>query len=135
MRCPFPLKADDSGLFRCYGRVPGYNPIFVPRKHSVAIRGSSRFQATRSMVRDRSWIPLVRRMVESVRAHCNQSKKTIATPLDSPITSRLTSFRTNSTQPFSATGVIPFTFFFGSFFSDVFLPWSVGEVGIITICR
>ena len=66
-------KAHDSELFRCYGRVPGYNPIFVPRKHSVAIRGSSSDQehGERSVL-DPSLLGsnLVCRMVESVRAHC-----------------------------------------------------------------
>ena len=82
MRCPFLLKADDSGLFRCYGRVPGYNPIFVPQKHSVTIWGSSSDQEHGE------------RSVLDPTGTCygRVSSRSLHTPLDSPITSRLTSF-------------------------------------------
>ena len=29
------LKRDANGIWRCDGRVPGYNPIFLPRKHKL----------------------------------------------------------------------------------------------------
>ena len=114
LRCPFPLKVDDAGLFRCYGRVLEYNPIFIPREHPLAKSIIQHYhqstlhggvQATMGKVRERFWIPQLRRMVKSVRTHCNHCKKIMATPLNSPTTSSLPSFRTNFTQPFSATGV------------------------------
>ena len=114
LRCPFPLKADNTGLFRCCGRVPNYNPIFVPREHPLARSIIEHYhhdtlhggvQATMSKVRDRFWIPQLRRMVKSVRTHCNKCKRMMAKPLNGPNTSSLPSFRTSLTQPFSATGV------------------------------
>ena len=114
LRCPFQLKVDSSGLLRCHGRVIDYNPIFVAREHPLARSIIEHYhnatlhggvQATMSKVRERFWIPQLRRMAKSVRAHCNQCKKTMAKPLHSPTISSLPSYRTNLTQPFSATGV------------------------------
>lgn len=114
LRCPFPLKADNAGLFRCYRRVPNYNPVFVPREHPLARSIIEHYhhdtlhggvQATMSKVRDRFWIPQLRRMVKSVRTYYNKCKRMMAKPLNCPSTSSLPSFRANLTQPFSATRV------------------------------
>lgn len=114
MQCTFELKKDNLELWRCHGRVTGYHPVFIPRKHPLAkliiercheetLHGG--VQATMCKVRERYWIPQLRRMSKSVRFECNRCKKLRAKALPSPTTSALPTFRTEFTDPFSTTGV------------------------------
>eukprot|EP00794_Sanderia_malayensis_P012960 gene12960-14290_t len=36
--CSFDLKQDQTGVWRCEGRVPGYNPIYISRHQLLATR-------------------------------------------------------------------------------------------------
>ena len=56
-------------------------------------------------VKERFWIQQLRRIVKPVHAKCKYCKKAMTKPFNNPATSRLPSFRTNFTRPFSTTGV------------------------------
>ena len=66
----FQLKKDNSVIFRCYGRVSYYHPIFIPKDHPLAkqivevyhkatLHGG--IQATMSKFREWFWIPILRK--------------------------------------------------------------------------
>ena len=108
------LAKDEAGLTRCYGRIQGYTPIFVPRKSAFARRiiEYSHLQtlhggvaATMNKVRQKYWIPKLRSLVKSVCHSCNYCKKYRARGLGVPPTSALPTFRTEFTEPFNVTGV------------------------------
>ena len=108
------LAKDEAGLTRCYGRIQGYTPIFVPRKSAFArwIIKYSHLQtlhggvaATMNKVRQKYWIPKLQSLVKSVCHSCNYCKKYRARGLGAPPTSALPTFRTKFTEPFNVTGV------------------------------
>ena len=70
------LAKDEAGLIRCYGRIQGYTPNFIPRKSTLARRIiehchtqmlHGEVSATMSKVRQKYWIPKLRSLVKSVR--------------------------------------------------------------------
>ena len=108
------LAKDEAGLTRCYGRIQGYSPIFIPRKSTLARRIIEHchtqmlhggVSATMSKVRQKYWIPKLRSLVKSVRYNCNHCKRYRVKVLRAPPTSTLPLFRTEFTEPFSVTGV------------------------------
>ena len=114
VNCRFALKKDDVGLWRCHGRVASCHPVFIPRKHPLAEvsieychKGTlhGRVQATMCKVRERFWIPQLRRMTKSARFKCNRCKKIRAKPQPTPTTSALPEHRIQYTNSLSTTGV------------------------------
>ena len=110
----FQLKKDDSGIFRCYGRVSFYHPIFIPNEHPLARKIVERYhnstlhggvQTTMSKVRERFWIPKLRKLVKSIKYQCLRCKMVKPKTLLPPPTSTLPSFREEFTHPFATTGV------------------------------
>ena len=108
------LATDEAGLTRCYERIQGYTPIFIPRKSALARRIIEHCHlqtlhggvaTTMNKVRQKYWIPKLRSLVKSVRHNCNHCKKYQARVLDAPPTSALPAFRTEFTEPFKVTGV------------------------------
>eukprot|EP00794_Sanderia_malayensis_P017860 gene17860-19641_t len=72
--CSFDLKQDQTGVWRCEGRVPGYNPIYISRHQLLATRIVEHYhrltlhggvQATMAALRQKYWIPRLRQMVKS----------------------------------------------------------------------
>ena len=109
-----PIKKDTSGIWRLYGRVPDYHPIFLPRQHRLAelvIEHCHRLnlhggvQSTMNKVRETFWIPQLRRITRKLRFACNHCKRFRAKALSAPPMAALPSFRTEFADPFSSTGV------------------------------
>ena len=109
-----PIEKDEVGIWRWHGRVTGYNPIFLPRQHQLAELVVKRYhrinlhggvQSTMNHVRERFWIPRLRRLTQKVRSSCNHCKKFRAQPLPSPASSKLPPYRTRFVDAFAATGV------------------------------
>eukprot|EP00794_Sanderia_malayensis_P002729 gene2729-3154_t len=82
--CSFDLKQDQTGVWRCEGRVPGYNPIYISRHQPLATRIVEHYhrltlhggiQATMAALRQKYWIPRLRQMVKSVCHKCNSCRK------------------------------------------------------------
>ncbi|XP_070571221.1 uncharacterized protein [Ptychodera flava] len=108
------LAADEDGILRCHGRVPGYNPIFIPRRSALARRIIEHCHlqtlhggvaTTMSKIREKYWIPKLRSIVKSIRHECGYCVKYRAKVLDAPATSALPTYRTVFTEPFDVTGV------------------------------
>ena len=114
LNSPMELRKDDMGIWRCFGRVPGYNPAFIPRNsiiaqkiveycHKATLHGGA--QAMMSKVRERFWIPQLRQLAKSIRNKCNGCKKQRAKGMSSQQASSLPQFRAEFTEPFTTTGV------------------------------
>lgn len=78
------LTKDEDGLMRCNMRIKGYNPVFMPRKATLAklIVEHSHLQtlhggvaATICKVQEKFWIPKLRSLAKNVRYACNYCKK------------------------------------------------------------
>ena len=114
LNSPMELRKDDMGVWRCFGRVPGYHPAFLPRKsllstriiqhcHKATVHGG--VQSTMVRVREQFWIPQLRQMVKAVCFKCNGCKKHRAKGMPSRGIAALPSFRAEFCEPFATTGV------------------------------
>lgn len=108
------LRKDNMGGWRCFGRVPGYNPAFIPKDSNLATRIIEHYhkptlhggvQAMISKIREKFWIPQLQRLAKSVRKKCNGFKKQRAKGASSRRMSLLPQFRAEFTEPFASTGV------------------------------
>ena len=108
------LKTDENGVWRCNGRIPGYNPIFLPKNsrlvasligqsHKKTLHGG--VSMTLSDMRKRYWVPKLRSQVKKVVRECNYCKRHRVKPLPSPGKSMLPEFRAQLSEPFAFTGV------------------------------
>ena len=110
----FQLRRDQDEIFRCYGKVSFYHPIFISRRHLLAEKIVEMYheqtihggvQATMSKVRERFWIPRLRTLVKSVRYKCSTCKRINAKGLSSPLPAMLPKFREEFSNPFATTGI------------------------------
>lgn len=108
------LKPDKDSILRYDGRVPGHNPIYLPRQHKLTnliIQHShkSTFHGGVSMVmcdlRLRFWIPKLRSLVKKVVQACNTCRRYKVKPLVQPAKSYLPEIRSTFTEPFAVSGV------------------------------
>ena len=109
------LRKDKDGVLRYHGRVPGYNPIFLPRQHPLAAKLIEHYhfltlhggvQSTISKIRTKFWIPRIRRMTNGIRSKCNRCRAQRVKPLLPPaVFAELPEFRAELTDPFTAVGV------------------------------
>ncbi|KAK3731629.1 hypothetical protein QZH41_015885, partial [Actinostola sp. cb2023] len=81
------LKKGDDGMLRCEGRVPGYNPVFLPRDHKLVtlliqqvheqtLHGE--VAITMCQMREKYWVPKMRALVKKMMVSDN-GKTFIAT--------------------------------------------------------
>ena len=114
LKCDVDLKQDSAGIWRCIGRVPDYNPIFLPRRHrytTLLIQQYHRrllhggVSITMCNIRERFWIPKVRALVKKVVHECSHCKKFRVKPLPARAKSLLPEFRSQYSEPFAYTGV------------------------------
>ena len=77
------LRKDNENVLRYHGRVPGYNPIFIPRQHPLAAKLIEHYhfltlhggvQSTISKIRTNFWIPRIRSLTNSIRSKCNRCR-------------------------------------------------------------
>ena len=114
LKSDIALEIDESGVWRCNGRIPGYNPIFLPKNnrlvasliqqsHEKTLHGG--VSMTLSDMRKRYWVPKLRSQVKKIVHQCNRCKRHRVKPLPSPGKSMLPKFRAQLSQPFAFTGV------------------------------
>ena len=114
LKSDIDLKMDENGLWRCSGRIPGYNPIFLPKNsrlvalliqqsHEKTLHGG--VAMTLSDMRKRYWVPKLRSQVKKILYKCNRCKRHRVKPLPSPGKSMLPEFRAQLSEPFAFTGV------------------------------
>ena len=97
------LKQDENQLWRCHGRISGYNPIFVPKGFQLTLRIIEHHhkktlyggvEDTMGSIRERFWIPNLRVAVKKVIRGCNLCKRYRVKPLLPPTRAMLPHFRT-----------------------------------------
>ena len=114
LKSDIALKMDEKGVWRCSGRVPRYNPIFLPKNsrlvasliqqsHEKTLHGG--VSMTMSSIRERYWVPKLRSQVKKIVHNCNSCKRNRVKPLLSPGKSMLPEFRAQLSEPFAFTGV------------------------------
>ncbi|XP_065642900.1 uncharacterized protein LOC136074502 [Hydra vulgaris] len=108
------LKQDENQLWRCHGRISGYNPIFVPKAFQLTLQIIEHHQKKTlhggvgdimGSIRERFWIPNLRVAVKKVIRGCNLCKRYRVKPLLPPTRAMLPHFRTEDVEPFTVTGV------------------------------
>ena len=108
------LKQDENQLWRCHGRISGYNPIFLPKGFQLTLRIIEHHHKktlhggvgdTMGSIRERFWIPNLRDAVRKVIRGCNLCKRYRVKPLLPPTRAMLPHFRTEDVEPFTVTDV------------------------------
>ena len=108
------LTIGEDGILRCDGRIPNYNPIFLPRSHQLVkliIQACHRktlhggVSLTMSKVREKFWVQKLRSIVKKIVHNCNLCKRFRVKPLSAPTKSMLPEFRGELKDPFLVTGV------------------------------
>jgi len=108
------LTEDERGILRCYGRIKGDYPIYLPdsdlftrklimHEHMQTLHGG--VNSTMARIRNQWWIPKLRRLVKSIIHGCPGCKKYRAIPLQAPAQANLPEFRTTPGKTFQVTGV------------------------------
>ena len=108
------LKRNERGLLECQGRIQGEYPIYIPpesilaeklvmHEHQSTLHGG--VSMTMSAVREKYWIPRLRRLTKKVRNNCNGCKRFQTTAFAKPPTGNLPRDRTDGTRPFQVVGV------------------------------
>ena len=112
LKSDMELKQDEKQIWRCHGRVSGYNPIYIPKgfqltqriiehHHEKTLHGG--VGDTMGSVREKFWIPNLRVAVKKVIRGCNLCKRYRVKPLLPPTRAMLPHFRTNDIEPFAVT--------------------------------
>ena len=108
------MKKDQGGILRCYGRIEGDYPIYLPdsdpftkklimHEHIQILHGG--VNSTMARTRNHWWIPKLRRLVKSIIHSCPGCKKYRSIPLQAPEQGNLPESRTTPGRPFQVTGV------------------------------
>ena len=103
------LKKDEDGILRCYGRIEGDYPIYLPdsdlfakklimHEHIQTLHGG--VNSTMARTRNHWWIPKLRRLVKSIIHSCPGCKKYRSIPLQASSQANLPEFRTTPGRPF-----------------------------------
>ena len=101
------LKQDENQLWRCHGRISGYNPTFVPKGFQLSLRIIEHHHKktlhrgvgdTNGSIRERFWILNLIVAVKKLIRGCNLYKIYRVKPL-------LPHFRNEDVEPFTVTGV------------------------------
>ncbi|XP_028415553.1 uncharacterized protein LOC114538695 [Dendronephthya gigantea] len=108
------LQPDQSGILECRGRIEGEYPIYLPTKavftrklveraHIATLHGG--VLATMAEIRERYWVPKLRRLVKQVRSKCHGCVRFRSRAYQRPPPGRLPPTRTQGTTPFQVLGV------------------------------
>ena len=107
------LIPNSDGILECRGRIQGMYPVYLPadstftrklvqRIHSETLHGG--VSLTMAAVREKYWIPKLRRLVKSVRSTCWGCKRFTAPPLTTPPPGPMPSDRTLGGAAFEVIG-------------------------------
>ena len=108
------LQLNDTGVFQCRGRIAGQYPIFLPENsdftrnvveqaHLTTLHGG--VASTMARVRERYWVPKLRRMVKKARSDCFGCVKFRSQAYQNPPPGNLPATRTEGSAPFQILGV------------------------------
>ena len=108
------IQPNLDGILECRGRIDGEYPVFLPsasiftrkvveRAHLSTLHGG--VSMTMAKVRERYWVPKLRRLVKHVRSKCYGCLKFRAGAYEKPPPGKLPSTRTQGTTPFQVVGV------------------------------
>ena len=106
-------KEKETGVLKCVGRIPGYNPTYLENglfaqkliQHVHLEVKHLGVASTMSELREEWWIPKLRSLVKKQIRQCNVCKVFAAKPCGTATTSALPEFRTEVSRPFQYTGV------------------------------
>lgn len=113
-RLQLNLQVNTEGLLECRGRIQGEFPIYIPDSHPYAAKlvedahlrtlhgGVS---LTMTKVRQRHWIPRLRRLAKKIRKSCHGCRRFQVKALDSPPAGNLPRDRTDGRGAFKVVGV------------------------------
>ena len=108
------LQLNDTGVLECRGRIAGQYPIFLPvnseftrkvveQAHLTTLHGG--VASTMARVRERYWVPKLRRMVKKARSDCFGCVKFRSQAYQKPPPGNLPATRTEGSAPFQVLGV------------------------------
>ena len=108
------LQLNDQQLLECRGRIQGVYPVYLPdtavyiekfveEAHASTQHGGT--QLTMAIVRERHWVPRLRRLVRRIVKKCPGWKRFQATALTVPPPGLLPRDRTEGSIPFQVVGV------------------------------
>ncbi len=108
------LQPNQSGLLECRGRVQGHYPIYLPeteiytekfvqQAHKETLHGG--VGLTMAKVREKHWVPRLRRLAKRLIKKCPSCKRFQAVALASPPPGLLPKDRTVGNTPFQVVGV------------------------------
>ena len=114
MKVLLNLQRNDTGVLECRGRIEGQYPIFLPENseftrkvveqaHVTTLHGG--VASTMARVRERYWVPKLRRMVKKARSDCFGSVKFRSVAYQKPPPGNLPATRTEGSAPFQVPGV------------------------------
>lgn len=108
------LQKNKDGLYECRGRIQGDYPIYLPDDalfsgklvmyaHTQTLHGG--VSLTMTKIREKYWIPRLRRLTKQVIRKCHGCKRFHVTALANPPTGNLPKERTEGSMPFKFIGV------------------------------
>ena len=108
------LETNENGILQCHGRIQGEYPIFLPdsalfttkvvqRAHLSTLHGG--VGMVMAKVREKYWVPRLRKLAKKVISSCYGCKKFRAPPANAPPTGLLPKCRTEQSTPFAVIGV------------------------------
>ena len=113
-RLQLNVQENQDGVLECRGRIQGHYPIFLPdsapytrklihRSHVDTLHGGVALTMTR--VRERYWVPRLRKLAKQVVKSCSGCKRFQASALAAPPPGLLPTDRTEGNTPFEVIGV------------------------------
>ena len=108
------LQRKAHGLLECWGRIQGFYPIYIPDSSTLAERFVEHAHKatphggiglTMTKVRERHWIPRLRRLVKRVVKKCYGCKRHQAIAYTTPPLGALPTTRTEGTTAFQVIGI------------------------------
>ena len=108
------LQPNDTGVLECRRRIAGQYPIFLPEKSEFTRKVVEQARlttlhggvaSTMARVRERYWVPKLRRMVKKARSDCFGCVKFRSQAYQKPPPGNLPATRTEGSAPFQVLGV------------------------------
>ena len=108
------VQLNENEVLECRGRIEGDYPVYLPRdsifakkvverEHLITLHGG--VAMTIAKVRERFWIPKLRRLVKRVRKSCHGCVRFRAQAYEKPPPGKLPATRTEGSAPFQVVGV------------------------------
>ena len=108
------LKLNEDEIWECHGRIQGEYPIYLPDKELFTAKVVHRSHVSTlhsgvgivmAKVRERYWVPRLRKLVKKIISNCWECKRFRAQPASAPAPGLLPKCRTTQSNPFDVIGV------------------------------